>query len=783
MKISLIARGAAAACALMFAESSFAVLPGNLPKGTNSLWQKGHLDAYYYFDYTNKHPGQSANAATTTAKLNEAIKDSYVNHKVLYLRAGTYWVNDTLKAYADGEDKNSPAVGNGIQIVGEANNALGRPILKLVTNAPGFADPSKRKILLDFLTCADAQADYACTGSYVEKPGRGYFHLLRGINLHTNGNRGAVGLYFNQAQDSSIEDVKVFASGSVAGIWGLPSRGSGGVNIEVDGGRYGIDTSPTDGRSGRNVGSVIAGVKLTNQTISAIRHDGEALTIVGFEIAPAVNVPAMTFGTLPVTSSTITQDVNLGAVNLIDGKITMKTGSAATALVNTNERNIYVRNVYITGTDNLVKSANLAPVAATGMWKRVQEYSYSNTRDPNGTTKTGVQIETWNLINKVKTQGGETRGVISSSSVAPAEKFIRKHAWVKLPSIDDTDIDAIFPSPTLEPTYPSPYTLNHVAFQQLINSNRKIFLRPGIFKLTGPITLKANTILFGAGKLHTRIEVDESFPIQTCIDPATGRSKRCNTPVIATDNNADATTYIGGLSIGVPANDPSRDYFTALDWRAGRNSMVHMGRPYHVPDQDIDPTNPHDFVVVRGFGGGRWYFFGRGQEGGMANPDYRILKVTGTTQPLWFYGLNLEHARTGDAAQKKQGSYAEFTNARNVRIFTLKTESDMLLLEPDGPYYDYHFLMFSNVDNIGLFGHTSITHSPDKGYNHIYFKGTHNNVVATLVLPREKVMSPGGGGNTLYSTNDGAIAFPKGVGLFRKGTLNDAAMVHSDTRY
>lgn len=778
---SRIATGGMVAFMVLFVGPSIAAVPGHLPKGANSLWQKGHLDANYYFDYANKHPGQAVHATTTTAKLNEAIKDSYINHKVLYLHAGTYWINDTLKAYVDGEDKNSPALGSGIQIVGEANHALGRPLIKLIANAPGFSSASTRKILLEFLSCADAVADYACTGAYVEQPSRGYFQLLRGINLHTNGNRGAVGLYFNQAQDSSIEDVKVLAVGSIAGIWGLPSRGAGAVNIEVEGGQYGIDTSPNKSNQVRNVGSVIAGVKLTNQTISAIRHEGEALAVVGFEIAPAMNVPAITFGTLPVTSATLLQNVNLGAVSLIDGKITIKTSAATTALVNHNERNIYLRNVHVTGTDNLIKSASLPTFTVRGTWKRIFEYGYSNTRDP--ALHPSIQIETWNLINKAKKQGGEVRGAVTTSNAAPTEKFIVKHVWGKLPSIDDANIDAIFPDPTLQPIYATPYIVDHVALQQLINTNRKIFLRPGVFKLTGPIVLKANTILFGVGKLHTRIEVDGSFPIQTCTDPATGKKRPCNTPVISTDNDANATTYLGGLTIGVPSNIPSRDYFTALVWRAGRNSMVHMGRPYHNPKQELDPTNAHDFVVVRDSGGGRWYFFGRGQEGGMAHPDYRILRVTGTRQPLWFYGLNLEHARTGDATQNKEGSYAEFNDVQNVRIYTLKTEADMLLLEPDGPYYDYHFLMFSNVSNVGLFGHTSITHSPDKGYNHIYFKATHNNVLATLILPREKNMSLGGAGNTLRSSTDGVIEFPKGVGLFKKGELNDAAMVHSPTRY
>ena len=57
--------------------------------------------------------------------------------------------------------------------------------------------------------------------------------------------------------------------------------------------------------------------------------------------------------------------------------------------------------------------------------------------------------------------------------------------------------------------------------------------------------------------------------------------------LVTTVNDATATTYLGDVTIGVPTDNNSdgttRDYFTALNWQAGANSMVHVGRPYHNP--------------------------------------------------------------------------------------------------------------------------------------------------------------------------------------------------------
>ena len=60
-------------------------------------------------------------------------------------------------------------------------------------------------------------------------------------------------------------------------------------------------------------------------------------------------------------------------------------------------KNLYVRNVYVTGTANLVKSGSTA-TTGTGIWKQIVEYCYNNTHDvPSVPPNTGYAKVTLTL--------------------------------------------------------------------------------------------------------------------------------------------------------------------------------------------------------------------------------------------------------------------------------------------------------------------------------------------------------------------------------------------------
>lgn len=217
---------------------------------SNPLFSKGYLVA-------DTLPGVDRSGNTdSTAGLNNAIKLARQNNLVLYLTPGAvYTVSGTLKAYTNGA--NSPKATQSVVIVGSKTN---RPTIKLRPNTAAFSNASAPRVMMDFKNFD--------TNSFVladEKPNSGFFNMIRDVRLDCSSNPGAICLYFNQAQDSSVEDVSVVATGSHTGIYGLPSRAWGAINIEVTGGKYGIDLTP-------------------NTPVSAVDNDtlGRAVTVQGW---------------------------------------------------------------------------------------------------------------------------------------------------------------------------------------------------------------------------------------------------------------------------------------------------------------------------------------------------------------------------------------------------------------------------------------------------------------------------------------------------------------------
>lgn len=141
--------------------------------------------------------------------------------------------------------------------------------------------------------------------------------------------------------------------------------------------------------------------------------------------------------------------------------------------------------------------------------------------------------------------------------------------------------------------------------------------------------------------------------------------------MLLTADNANATTYLADLDLAFSTADLAHDYFNLVTWRAGRHSLVKNieGRPMNAWDQRNAQTTAHRLFLITGHGGGRWYFWAQHSTLTYRNhhPDFRLLAVVGTREPLSFYGLNPEHAHTD--------AQVEFNDAQNVRVFAVKVEN------------------------------------------------------------------------------------------------------------
>ncbi len=726
------------------ASTSLAAIPAAAK--VDPLYAKGYLVVTYYPGVYN----DGTHAASTTQGLNQALIDAYnadvpQGSLVAYFPTGTYAVNNTLKAWTHtGVGPSDPGYSfatprNHLAMVGSTSGAR-RPIIKLSEDATGFDSPLNPKIVLDF-------RNFSPTNLTEESPSQGYHQMLRGIDIDCAGYAGAVALYFSQAQDSSIENVSINAQGGVAGLRGLPARGWGATNINIEGGRYGIDTVGTG-----NAGSTLVGVRLRNQTVSAIRHDQFVpLVVVGFEI----ETPSGS------TQSAITIESGNGAngsgLHLIDGQIRLGAEPAIAAIDNRHGKNFYARNVYVTGGDRLVKSAGLPPVTSSGLWKRIAEYGYSDQSPPDNTNKISTTLIDGAISKKpVPLENGEVVSMIHDSAPPPDDLTIR-HVWSDLPSIDNGDV--------FDPVEQGLITLvngnanvSSSAFQDAIDNpkNKRIFLRKGIYHLDGTLTLRSHTQLFGAARFLTRIEVNSATWNPTS-----------ETPMITTNNDKFAATSLSDLTVGVDATNLANDWFVALDWRAGRRSVVAMGQVYREPAATVPlnrlATQPHSLIRIRNNGGGRWYFVGSKKAFTSGHPEFRILKVEKTSEPLSFYGLNLEHPGGCDA-------YGEFQESQNVRIYGVKSEfSGSAGLESESV-----LLKYVNTVNLAQFGSGALRNAiSNRGC--VEFVGNKTNrVLATLIAPQ--IDNGTAAGDTLRESMQSVVGvkYPDVVSIYKRGVISDA---------
>lgn len=696
---------------------------------SDPLYAKGYLKVTYYSGvYSN-----NSNPTSTRAGLQQAIDDAYENDLVAYFPSGTYQIDNQLLCHADvtnGEPGSKHHV-----LIGSTTGS--RPLIKLSPGASGFSNEASPKAMLDF-KCFVA-------GTQREKPVSSYYEMLRGIDFDCSGKAGAYGVYFPAAQCASLENVKVTATNAYAGFVGLPGAEWGAVNIEVEGGQYGIDMVSASATAG----TMVAGAILRNQTKSAVTHKGFVpFTLVGFEIVtpsgstqPAITIPG---GWAHHAS----------ALNLIDGSITCTTPPSNAAIVNTTDKgqNLYIRNVSIKGTNNLIKSgdATQPKVTSTGTWKRIDEYVYT---DQSG--QDNVNRISRSMLDGSLSTTGQPVVAVTPSAPEPAWDLVLRHVWASLPSVDDTDYVDAFALGI------KPGTVSSAAFQDLINTHRKIFLRPGVYSLNSPgITLKNDTILFGAARHLTRIET------------VTNWLPKSEVQIVKTSDDANATTYIGDLSIGVNTANQTNSVFCALDWQAGAGSMVHIGRPYRFTAGGT-AGGARSLMRIRNSGGGRWFFAGAGEGGRTENPAYRHLDVEGTSQPLWIYGLNLEHAR-GDMM-------AEFHNVSNLRIYGVKSEFEgqntAVLYVP--------VVTFNNTLNAAMFGHGALRHTAGSGRGCVEVLGTSNRILASLVVPQN-----GGGpsGLTVLDKTNGTFGatYPDCVSLFKRGQItpeDETLMTHPHIGY
>lgn len=615
----------------------------------HATFKAGYLDATWYDNWTNggtTYHVDKTGVVDSTIGLNKAISDAYNAALAVYLPLGTYKVSNTIfgvqvvDTWTD--DLSGWTMPNNyiVPVILEGETTGGsKPVIALAAGSSGFNNPSVPKPVIHFYCWnpADPPGDFEG-----EVPSFAFGLVIRGIKVQVGAsNSGAIGIRMFSAQDSHLDNIEVdLSNGGYAGIYGA-SHTSVNTNITVTGGQYGIYP--------RRTGGLFTNVTLTNQTEAAfIVGSGMTLgTLTGFTITKASG-PAIITGTTHGTQSF--------DMSLYDGSINITGGSTVAIDNSASGANLYARNVYVKNPGPLVQSHNLSAISSSGNWDRIVEYSNS---DPDPYDSYGVS--TYTLIEGVSTlinstalqEAAEIHNVTLNAGTPPTD-LASRHGFISVPKFYDPDAVNVLNLGAKGDGVTDDTTI----LQNAINSYSKIFLPRGQYNISGTLTLKKDTQIYGV-------------PIGSRLYRTSSWTPTTFTPFIDTVDSATGTAYIGNIAINLPGGttDPiSLTYLTGMKWRVGRHSMVYQVRvkPAYSTDQTSYARRLYQVV---GSGGGRWFgiqpdCLSMSRTWDLTTYDFAIIGIEGTSEPITLYGPNPE----------KTQLHFIVKNAANVRVPYLKTE-------------------------------------------------------------------------------------------------------------
>lgn len=623
------------------------------------------LAQYGYLDVTAKpYNADNSGATDATSAIQQALKDARDARMICYLPAGRYLVSNTITGIQGTVEWNNwPFEGFADPWLCNAsfeypNVITGSPdgertVIILSDGADGFADPQNPKPVFHFWS----RMEYGNIDKTKPQPNINFNQKIISIDIDLGkGNPGAVAIHHQGAEGSTIENVRINASGAFAGIQSAPGSGGGIFDVKVTGGRYGFYFRNNQPFRGSQPSPLVAAIHLTGQTEDAILFDGRGpLTITGATIEGAG------------IRSDCPENINWnGALNIVDAVILPDTGKTAVV----SNHSVVLENVYIAGTGTAVQLKNENVLACNQeAWLHVRRWA-AGVENRTGTWA-GDSLrrdEIW--INGKRISGFYDR--LDTDAPADPENLRLKHCW---PSSFPNGLN-----PSIVNVMKAPYlakgdgiTDDSDAIQKAIDENEAVFLPKGTFAISKPLQLHEKSRLTGLGNIQT--------VITTTPDPGMFSDPDNPLPLIETVADKNAETQLGFLKLLVPVRNPC---VYALRWRAGRNSVVRNVYPIREPSHPHGVAMGHPMVKIDHTGGGKW-FNNVLLHWWDQSPSYRHLLIENTTEPLVFYMLEPQHGRSE--------FMVEIKNASNVDVFSIKSECDFNIVKMD------------NCSNIRIFGY------------------------------------------------------------------------------
>jgi hypothetical protein len=560
-------------------------------------------------------------------QLQTAVDWCIANNKTLFIASGTYLV--TKKIYARVFIGFNCGIHDGSNMIAITGDAFSHPVIKLKDGATGFQDTN----IANAQPVIHVQHDQGDAGESCL-----FWCQIKNLDFDLGNNPGAVAIRMAAAQDTQISNIKVYGQNFAAGFTGIPGRNSGTFNCEVIGGKYAFYIT-------NSLGATLYGLKCVNQSVAALYiaiWRGPAIT--GLEISGCGGT-----GIICRNSSTSNSNARFyqGHLVLTDAKIELNNSSDFA--LDVADRGLVLRNVYVKGSNNLVKSNSGNWMESFTNWGRIKFLSIL----PQNINS----FATYNIIDDVKNTNQMKEFELSAA--APSN-FITKHTPHKIYAFNSpgaVNAAAYGASPG------AGASVNYEAIQRAINENDIVYIPAGRYNLSATLNLKNNSVLIGdPGK---RSQLTPTY------NP-TSHSWMITTP------NIDGYAVVQDMAFDIP----DKNYYGGIKWQTSDGFILNVRNYLSSGWNERARIN----FLFTGKAGGR--FFGITEQTGLydsqlnPNPDYHKVVVEGTTNPITFYGLNLE--RGGNAGEVPQNPYASFINSGNIRVFGTKSETDGLVYSISG---------------------------------------------------------------------------------------------------
>ena len=612
--------------------------------------------------------GEMNGTKDVTTKLQNAVNAARNAKQTLFIPSGTYKISSQILCLMTHDpgitSNNYPDLA--VNIVG---SAVSRPTIVLADNTPTF---SGAKPLALFHYEADPSLPDASDGTATYDPGWIMEGGIRGINIDLgNGNTNAVGIFWSCAQYCYIEDISISARNGFSGLTGIGGANCLTANISVTGGQYGIYLPNNAEAKSWNMPAAnqntITGCSFSSQSIAAMSLNGwGGITIIGTSITESSGTAILMNGSYYVETFPL---------SIIDCSIQFTNPATSNIVIsNTGESLVSLRGLYVQGAGKICSNNGDGDLPNSGTlnnWTHIIRYNYvfKNSK-VNGF---GANMQAMHFDALTNTQNNADIINVEIVSSVPSD-LASKHIWPTTPSFEDAD--AVLITAT-----------DAAGIQAAINANPKVCLPKGTYTLTAPITLNANTTLIGCpgrGSCGTILTY--------------GWTPSASSWLVNTANSATATTYL--LDITTTAG--SANYLGSVNWQVGMNSII---RDLWCDKEYID----NEYNLIRLYftnnGGGRVFNYQDEKGETPLSSTFRKIAVSGTKQPLVFYGLDLE--RGGGSYPQSTFPMLDIANASNIFVFGGKTETS----QPYTTINNGKNIFITNTTNLTNFGPFTINYN------------------------------------------------------------------------